>query len=64
MSDIISQKVTKFQQPLLITLGVTDEKPEGAQKAPPPPPPKEDRVNSNGHLRQFFSVSKYMCNRT
>ena len=21
-------------------------------------------INSNGHLRQFFSVSKYMCNRT
>ena len=29
MSHIISLKVTKFQQPLLITLGVADEKPEG-----------------------------------
>ena len=28
MSHIISLKVTKFQQPLLITLGVADEKPE------------------------------------
>ena len=36
MSHIISLKVTKFQQPLLITLGVADEKPEGCQKAPPP----------------------------
>ena len=36
MSHIISLKVTKFQQPLLITLGVADEKPEGGQKAPPP----------------------------
>ena len=37
MSHIISLKVTKFQQPLLITLGVADEKPEGGQKEPPPP---------------------------
>ena len=29
MSPIISLKVTKFQQPLLITVGVADEKPEG-----------------------------------
>ena len=29
MSHIISLKVNKFQQPLLITLGVADEKPEG-----------------------------------
>ena len=36
MSHIISLKVTKFQQALLITLGVADEKPEGGQKAPPP----------------------------
>ena len=36
MSHIISLKVTKFQQPLLITLGAADEKPEGGQKAPPP----------------------------
>ena len=35
LSHIISLKVTKFQQPLLITLGVADEKPEGGQKAPP-----------------------------
>ena len=42
MSHIISLKVTKFQQPLLITLGVTDEKPEGVKK--PPPPPAKDRV--------------------
>ena len=35
MCHIISLKVTKFQQPLLITLGVADEKPEGGQKAPP-----------------------------
>ena len=34
MSHIISLKVTKFQEPLLITLGVADEKPEGGQKAP------------------------------
>ena len=34
MSHIISLKVTKFQQPLPITLGVADEKPEGGQKAP------------------------------
>ena len=37
ISHIISLKVTKFQQPLLITLGVADEKPEGGQKAPSPP---------------------------
>ena len=37
MSQIISLKVTNFQQPLLITLGVADEKREGGQKAPPPP---------------------------
>ena len=37
MSRIISLKATKFQQPLPITLGVADEKPEGGQKAPPPP---------------------------
>ena len=37
MSQIIYLKVTKFQQPLLITLGAVDEKPEGGgQKAPPP----------------------------
>ena len=36
MSHIISLKVTKFQQPLLITLGVEDEKPEGGPKSPPP----------------------------
>ena len=36
ISHIISLKVTKFQQPLLITLGVADEKPEEGQKAPPP----------------------------
>ena len=36
MSHIISLKVTKFQQPLLITLGVADEKPEGGAKSPPP----------------------------
>ena len=37
MSHIILLKVTKFQQPLLITLGVADEKPEGD-------PSPEDRV--------------------
>ena len=37
MSHIISLQVTKFQQPLLITLGVADEKPERA-KSPPSPP--------------------------
>ena len=37
MSQIISLKVTNFQQPLLITLGVADEKREGGQKALPPP---------------------------
>ena len=31
MSHIISLKVTKFQQPLLITLGLADEKPEGGK---------------------------------
>ena len=37
MSHIISLKVTKFQQPLLITLRVADEKPErGGGKKPPP----------------------------
>ena len=37
MSHIISLKVTKFQQPLQITLGVADEKSEGGrQKAPSP----------------------------
>ena len=40
MSHIISLKVTKFQQPLLITLGVEDEKPEGGRKPSPPPPRK------------------------
>ena len=35
MSHIILLKLTKFQQPLLITLRVADEKPEGGQKAPP-----------------------------
>ena len=44
MCHIISLKVTKFQQPLLITLGVADEKPEGGQKAPPP---ALDRVNQH-----------------
>ena len=29
MTHIIWVKVTKFQQPLLFTLGVADEKPEG-----------------------------------
>ena len=35
MSHIISLKATKFQQPLPITLGAADEKPEGGggQKA-------------------------------
>ena len=37
MSHIISLKVAKFQQPLLITLGVADEKPEGGGKKTPPP---------------------------
>ena len=32
MSHIIWPKVTKFHWPLLITLGATGEKPEGAQK--------------------------------
>ena len=36
MSHVILLKVTKFQQPLLITLGVPDEKREGGQKAHPP----------------------------
>ena len=35
MCHIISLKVTNFQQPLLITPGVADEKPEGGQKGPP-----------------------------
>ena len=34
MSHIISLKVTKFQQPLLITLRVADKKPEGGKKPP------------------------------
>ena len=33
LSHIISLKVTKFQQPLLITLGVAHKKPEEGQKA-------------------------------
>ena len=36
ISHIISLKVTKFQQPLLITLGVADEKPEGGGGKKPP----------------------------
>ena len=44
MSDITWLKVTKFQQPLLITLGVADEKPEGP-KSRRRPPPAEDRLN-------------------
>ena len=36
MCHIISLKVTTFQQPLLITPGVADEKPEGGKKAPLP----------------------------
>ena len=59
MSHIISLKATKFQQPLLITLGVADGKPEGGQKAPPPPPPAEDKVKeiilTFYHL-QFFKA--------
>ena len=35
MSHIISLNVTKFQQPLLITLGVADKKPERGGKRPP-----------------------------
>ena len=35
MSHIISLKVTKFQQPLLIALGIADENPEGAKRPPP-----------------------------
>ena len=42
LSHIILLKVTKFQQPLLITLGVADEKPEGGGKKPPLP--VRDRV--------------------
>ena len=33
MSHIIWPKFTKLQQPLLITPGVVEEKPEGGQKA-------------------------------
>ena len=36
VSYIISLQVTKFQQPLLITLGVADEKLEGGPKVLPP----------------------------
>ena len=37
MSHIISLNVAKFQQPLLVTLGVADEKPEGRGAKSPPP---------------------------
>ena len=48
MCHVISLKVTKFQQPPLITLGVADEKRgEGAKSPPPPTPPMEDRVKCN-----------------
>ena len=36
MSPIISLKVTKFQQPLPITLGAADENPEGGGGAKSP----------------------------
>ena len=36
MSHIISLKVTTLHQPLLITLGVADEKPEGGGAKSPP----------------------------
>ena len=53
MSHIISLKVTKFQQHLLITLGVGDEKPEGAKKPPPP----EDRVKTTIFAALFIAIS-------
>ena len=55
MSHIISLKVTKFQQPLPITLGVADEKPEGGAKSPPPQ--EEVRVDS-----PFSLFSCHFCN--
>ena len=42
MSYIILLKVTKFQKPLIITLGVAGEKPDGGPKKDPLP--TEDRV--------------------
>ena len=36
MFHVIGLKVAKFQQPLLITLGVADEKPEGGGGKKPP----------------------------
>ena len=54
MSHIIWLKVTKFQQPLLITLGVADETPEGAKS---PPPPAEDRVKSGVSNSSTVSLS-------
>ena len=63
MSHIISAKVTKFQKPLLITVGVADEKPEGGQKAPP----AEDRVKAGSHdpifWSDFYSNSKKLLTR-
>ena len=63
MSHIIWLKVTKFQQPLLITLRVADEKPEGGGKKPPS---AEDRVKStvrhvmarlvDAHINMHWSI--------
>ena len=55
MSHIISLKVTKFQQHLLITVGVADEKPEGAKKQPPPPPPPR-KIGLRLQYLQLYSL--------
>ena len=57
MSHIISLKVTKFQQPLLITLGVADEKPEGEPKSPPPP--RDIGLNQENFDDDSFDL--YLC---
>ena len=54
MSHLISLQVTKFRQPLLITPGVADEKPEGGKKPPPP----EDRVNAPNGSHDIPSQSQ------
>ena len=53
MSHVILLKVTKFQWPLLITLGVADEKAEAGKKPPPRPPPFADNVQQfPSHLQR------------
>ena len=63
MSHIISLKVTKFQQPLLITLGVADEKPEGA-KSPTPPPPRNIGLKFQQQKFRYFDLKKVCCTQS